>query len=188
MSGLIIRNFTGATSVNYHNGVPYDVDGALLVSQGMCIAQSYAGWTRSSLNSTVTTPADNAYVTIATVTVPAGTMGANSKLVIVTDYDYTNSASTKTLAVDWGGSNISGPTFTTTGAVKIILEIINKNSRSSQIILNNNSYGTDTVAHLTASKDTASDVAIDFKVKWSAAALTETITLLGYSIWHYPGS
>lgn len=90
--------------------------------------------------------------------------------------------------MDWGGSNVSGPTFTTTAALKTIIEIINKNSLSSQIILNNNNYGTDTSAHLTASKDTSGAVVIDFKVKWSAATASETITLLGYSIWHYPGS
>ena len=52
----------------------------------------------------------------------------NSKLVIITDWNFTNSASVKTLAMDWGGSNVSGPAYTTTAGVKLMIEIINANS------------------------------------------------------------
>jgi hypothetical protein len=148
------------------------------------VAQSYAGWPRTSANAA----GDASFLTLASVTVPGGTMGPNSKLKITLDYDYPNSASTKTLALDWGGSNISAPAYTVTAAVKIMLEIINKNSLSSQVILNGNTYTTDTSAHLTSNKDTSGDVVIDIKVKWGGATASETITLLGYSVVCYPGS
>lgn len=189
MSGMLIRNFTSATSVHYHGGLPYDADGALLVSQGYCIGQNYTGWSRVSEN----TAADTSYTTIASVTMPAGTMGANSVLRIVPEWDYPASASRKLMAVDFGGTNISvididGATLPTYRMGKILLEVQNLNSLTTQKTMNGSSYGVSANARLSSSINTANAVVIDFKVKWNAAASAETITLLGYSIWHQPGS
>ena len=48
------------------------------------IAQSFAPVTRSSNNST-----DTGWVVLASIVVPGGTMGVNSKLVIIVDWDVT---------------------------------------------------------------------------------------------------
>ena len=148
-----------------------------------CIAQSFAPVTRSSNNST-----DAAYAVLTSVPLRGGTMGLNSKLVIVTDWDVLTTGNTKTVAVDFGGSNVFGAALSgTIITFKGLAEIQNLNSLSSQKTLNGSSYQTQAVPRLATSIDTSVDVAIDFKCKWSAnSAGTETITLLGYSIWHYP--
>jgi hypothetical protein len=71
---------------------------------------------------------------------------------------------------------------------KVMLEVQNLNSLSSQKTMNGSSYGVSANPRLSSSVNTANAVAIDFKVKWGAAVASETIGLLGYSIWHYPGS
>lgn len=149
------------------------------------VAQSYVGWTRSSANGA----GDASYVTLASVTVPAGTMGLNSKLVIITDWDFPNSASTKTLAVDFGGTNISAISLATGYVMgKILLEVQNLNSLSSQKTMNGSSYGVSGNARIASTIDTSKDVQIDFKGKWGAAVSGESISIMGYSIYHYPGS
>ncbi|SEK64137.1 hypothetical protein [Nitrosovibrio tenuis] len=148
------------------------------------VAQAYAGWSRDSTNSA----SDTSWVTLANVTVPAGTMGLNSKLVIISDYDYTSSAVQKYPGVDWGGLNFAGPTVSASGGAKYLYEIANANSLAIQKILNSTSYGGTSGGHDTYAVDTTYDAAITFKCKWAAPAASERITLLGYSIWHYPGS
>ncbi len=147
------------------------------------VAQSYAPVTRSSNNTT-----DTGWVVLASIVVPGGTMGVNSKLVIIVDWNFTNSASAKTLAVDWGGSNVSGPAYTTAAGVKLMVEIINANSLVSQKVLNASTFSLAVPSpHTSLFKDTAANVPIDIKVRWGANVASEFITLLGYSIWHYPG-
>jgi LDH2 family malate/lactate/ureidoglycolate dehydrogenase len=125
-------------------------------------------------------------VVLATIVVPAGAMNKNAKLVCVTDWAYTNSASVKTLSMDWDGQNISGVQATTSSSMKILIEIQNKNSLTSQTIHNSNTYGS--AARVSKAANTAGNINIDLKCMWSAAALSETITLLGYSFWCYPGT
>ena len=157
---------------------------AILCPLAVLIAQSYAGWTRSSVNAA----GDATTVTLASVVVPGGTMGPNSVLRITLDWSYTNSASTKALATNWGGINISAPTATTSSGYKGLIEIANKNSLSIQTIQNNTNYGSASRVSPDPTIDTSSDVSLDFRANWGAAASGETITLIGYSVWHYPGS
>jgi hypothetical protein len=190
MSGFPIRNYSSATAVHYHNGFAYDADGALLVSQGYCIGQQYTGWTRSSTNGVGTNDTD--FQTLVTLTIPSGVMGLHSKLVIVADWDVpTLSAGTKTLQMDFGGNNISSPTFAS-GVnshtnMKAMVEIQNLGSLTSQKISNAITYSTTGNARIATSVNTATDVSLIFKCKWSANIASETITLIGYSVWHYPG-
>jgi hypothetical protein len=67
-------------------------------------------------------------------------------------------------------------------------EVQNLNSLFSQKTMNGSSYGVSNSPRIVTSIDTSVAVTIDFKVKWSAAVVSETLTLLGYSIWHYPGT
>ena len=149
------------------------------------ISQLYTGWTRSSVNAS----GDASFVILTSAIVPGGTMGLNSKLVIIPDWNFPNSVSVKYGAVDFGGQNISGLQLPS-GAVEgeILIGVKNLNSLTSQKTRNGSSYGVSINPRIATAVDTSQDVQIDFKVKWGAAVSGETISLMGYSIYHYPGS
>src|SRR6185437_11168575 len=154
---------------------------AILCPLAVLIAQSYAGWTRSSVNAA----GDANFVTLVSVVLPGGTMGPNSRLEICPDWDYPNSASTKTFNVNFGGNSV-GQIPQTTGNVTAdwILQVKNANSLSAQKIFNSINYGLGaTNTRLVTAVDTTIDQNIDFAVKWGAAIASEAITLSGYSIW-----
>jgi hypothetical protein len=146
------------------------------------VAQRFASASRVSTNSA----SDAGFVTLASVTVPAGLMRSNSKLVIISDWDCPSSASVKTFAVDFGGQNVGQPSLTTSAMLKLMTEIQNLNSVFSQKTMNGSSYGATSNPRIATSVDTSAAVTIDFKVKWNTATLSETLTLFGYSILHYP--
>jgi hypothetical protein len=148
------------------------------------VGQRFAAASRVSTNSA----GDANFVALASVTVPAGLMRPNSKLVIISDWDYPSSASVKSFAVDFGGQNVGQPSITTSAMLKLMTEVQNLNSLFSQKTMNGSSYGVSNSPRIVTSIDTSVAVTIDFKVKWSAAVVSETLTLLGYSIWHYPGT
>lgn len=159
----------------------------------MLVSQQYTAVSRLSQNTIIAPNDDTAYVTIATATLPGGTMGLHSKLVIIPDWDYPASASRKLMAVDFGASNISavdidGASLPTYRMGKILLELQNLGSLSVQKTMNGSSYGVSPNPRVSSAIDTSQDVTISFKCKWNAATLSETITLLGYSIWHWPGN
>lgn len=156
----------------------------IILNSPQRVCQRYAQSTRSSTNSS----ADASYQVIDSWIMPAGTMGLNSKLVIIPDWDTPSSASTKYLAVDFGGQNISAPSVTASVMGKILIETQNLNSLSSQKTANGSSYGVTSNARLATTVDTSQDVTIDFKVKWGAGVSGEAISLLGFSIYHYPGN
>jgi hypothetical protein len=147
------------------------------------VGQRFAAASRISTNSA----SDASFVTLASVTVPGALMKPNSKLVIISDWDCPSSASVKTFAVDFGGQNVGQPSLTTSAMLKLMNEIQNLNSLFSQKTMNGSSYGATGNPRIATSVDTSVAVTIDFKVKWNMAAVSETLTLLGYSIWHYPG-
>lgn len=151
------------------------------------ISQSGVSVTRTGQNSIIDPNDDTDYVVLATITVPGGTMGINSSLRITVDWGYQSSAIVKTLAIDWGGNNISGPTFSSSKSAKIYIEIMNVGSLSSQKTLNASTYTSSAGDHVSTTVNTADDVDIDIKCRFSGAT-TETITLIGYSVWHYPGN
>ena len=152
---------------------------------GVVIAQAYASAVRTSLNSIVSTPKDSDYVTLGSVTVPGGIMGPNSKLLIIVDWSYSNSVNTKTMAVDFGGVNIGASTGTTSDAFKVMLEVQNMGSLTAQKTHNAHTFGS-AGARISGTVNTVNDAVLDFKCKWSIAVV-ETITLIGYSVVHYPG-
>jgi hypothetical protein len=158
---------------------------ALQGSSPKLVAQSYMGWTRTADGAT-----DASAGILASPVLPGGTMGLNSKLVIVTDWDVL-AGNTKHLGVNFGGTNVGGA-FTVvspTLSAKILTEIQNLNNLTSQSAINAEQYGRAGAARIAAAIDTSSDVTIDFTGRWSAnVAVGQTITLLGYSIYHYPGS
>lgn len=150
------------------------------------IGQSFSRWTRSSVNAA----GDASYTTLASVTVSGGTMGLNSKILITADWSFSQSTSTKYMSADFGSTSVSIITVNSASypATKIMTDIMNMNSLSIQKTHNTHTYGVAAGPHLASAVPTADDAVIDFKCKWGAAIASETITLLGYSIWHYPGS
>lgn len=150
------------------------------------ISQSYSPVTRSSTNGVGTNDTD--FQTLASVTVPGGTMNKNGLISVEQDWKYTNSTSIKTLAMDWGGANVSWGTAGS-GVVRSCYRIAikNTNSLTAQNVFNNTTYG-NAAADAAPAINTANDVLIDHKCKWSANVASEQIILLGYSIWYYPGN
>lgn len=149
------------------------------------VAQSY----QAIILRSTATAADAAYAILKTVPLKAGTMGLNSRLLIETDWDMLTTG-TKSFGIDFGGTNMGGATNISGTVIGLDCRtaIKNLNSLTSQSALNSASYGTQTIVRATASIDTSAAVSIDFKAKWSAqqADALQTITLVGYSIWHYP--
>lgn len=115
-------------------------------------------------------------------------MNANSRLELITDWGGTSSAIAKMIAVDWGGSNVSGPNMTTQVGISYRLSILNVNSLTAQKIQNASNFNT-AGAYTSLTKDTAGNVTIAIRVYWASnpVAAAETITLWGYSLVHYPG-
>ena len=157
--------------------------GALHGKLTSLISQSYSPVTRSSENSAN----DTSYVTLASVTVPGGMMGTDGLLRITVDWSYTGSANNKRLTLNWGGIQISTQTVTATTSAKYLIEIANKHSASVQTIQSHITYGAAS-RNPDQTIDTGMDVAIDFPARWEAAVAGESITLIGYSIWLYPGN
>lgn len=158
---------------------------AIVLYTPRLVAQRSTPITRTSDNST-----DATSVILSSVTLPGVTMGLNSKLVIVTDWDVL-AANTKHLGVNFGGSNVGGAfsVVTPTLSLKVLTEIQNLNSLASQSTLNSEKYERVGAARIATSINTADDVTIDFTGRWSAnVGTSQTITLVSYSIYHYPGS
>lgn len=173
------------TSLMAQGNADRNIDFSAMRSLPALVGQSYAPASRTSLNGA----GDASYAILTSVILPGGIMGLSSKLVITPDWDNPSSPNIKYFAIDFGGASISAPSVTTTIMAKILIEVQNLNSLSSQKTMNGSSYGVSNNARLSSAVDTSQNVSIDFKVKWGAPTTTqETLTLLGYSIWHYPGS
>lgn len=146
------------------------------------LKQSYLAVPRTCDGATDTTN-----VILATINVPGGLMSANGRLEILMDWTWTGTVQ-KYLQLDWGGSNMFGPNYTTANSISHRVAILNCNSLTNQKIQNASSFNVNG-AYTAATKDTAGTVAIDIKVKWATnpTALSEIITLNGYSVTYSPG-
>lgn len=121
---------------------------------------------------------------LATITVPAGAMGANGVLRITTQWTTTNSANTKTLRTRFGG--MSGTAFQSTGATASAtfrhqVEIHNRNNVSAQVGMSPSaSWGGSGGSATTGAINTASAQSIVLSGQLSNSG--ETITLESYLI------
>lgn len=122
---------------------------------------------------------------LASVTIPAGAMGANGSLRITALFSYTNSVNNKTVRVRFG-NGLSGTTFaqstlTTTAATRLTLTIQNRNSAASQIGgLVNGSLGGTASASVTGTIDTTASQTLT--ISGQLANTGETITLESYVV------
>jgi len=85
-----------------------------------------------SLSAPVSLTGSTSVVTLATITIPAGLMGANGKLKIYPLWSTTNNANAKTLRVILGGSTCTTMTSQSVPNNSGLLIIRNVNSESSQ--------------------------------------------------------
>lgn len=129
---------------------------------------------------------------LATVSVPAGAMGANGALHVITTWSFTGSTNAKTMRARLGG--IGGTQHlgqSVSSATNVVLSderrIRNRNSAASQVCSTNagaTAYGTTTAAVTTSTIDTS--VGVDLVFTGQLALAGETITLETYEVWLIP--
>jgi len=122
--------------------------------------------------------------TVATVTVPAGIMGANGAVEVIPLWDFTNNSNTKTMKVKFGGSVVYSIATTTTTSCQMQYIVRNANSASSQVAqASSGSSGMGAVASslLTGAIDTSAAVNITLTAQCNTAG-TDTINLRGYIV------
>ena len=153
------------------------------IRQVIQVAQSFVPAVRQSVGDA----SDTNYVTLANIPVPGGLMGPNGQLRIFLFSQFTTTG-TKYLAVDVGGVNISGPSYSAAQVNSGLLIYFNNvgatnqqktaNAGSHPFIASNN-------AIISSSVNTDVPFNIVAKVKWSAAAGAagvDNFTLLGYTV------
>ncbi len=125
-------------------------------------------------------------VQLASITIPAGSMGANGTLRVTTNWSYTNSGNTKTFRVRFGGSSGTGylsSTATTTATARDQKEICNNNATNSQKGYNSGfsgTFNTSSSAFSTGSIDTTSSTTV--YISGQTASSGETITLESFTV------
>lgn len=128
-----------------------------------------------------------AETTLATITIPANTMGANGRVEIEVLWTHTNNANTKTERVKFGATTFSSIAVTTTATSRQNCFVANRGATNSQvggqpggIGANLGPYGVGTASITTAAIDTTAAVNITFTAQLANAA--DTITLESYSV------
>lgn len=122
--------------------------------------------------------------TLATITIPAGAMGANGQVEIQTIFTYTNNANTKTIRHRFGGTQYAGSAATTTGYTPLHSRIANRGATNSQYGNGNSGFVAATGAGVTSAVDTTAAVDITLTAQLGNAA--DTITLESYHVVLWP--
>lgn len=122
---------------------------------------------------------------LATVTIPANSLGANGIIRIFTIWTHTNSANAKTCRVrlgDIGGAIYDQQVLTTTLTTRSMRWIMNRNATNSQIggFPTGIAFATSSVAIVTSSIDTTAPTELVFTGQNSVGS--ETITLESYFV------
>lgn len=130
---------------------------------------------------------DTNLATLATVTLPGGSMEANGQLQINTVWTFGGAAGTKTFKVNLGASAILNATATATmvnGRYPIVVQ--NQGATGSQVSHTGGAFGATTTAGwvVSSSVDTTVDQTITLTGQLGSAA--DTITLASYQIILYP--
>lgn len=135
----------------------------------------------------IATPADTTEDTLATVTIPANTMGATGCIRIFTLWDFTGSVNSKTMKVRFGATagtgngylSISDTTATHTAAT-FLTTICNRTTGTQVGTPPTGSPGTGASALQTASLDTTAQTVISFT--GTKASAGETLNLDAYRV------
>jgi hypothetical protein len=126
--------------------------------------------------------------TLATITIPGGSMGPNGSLRISPLWSYTNSANTKTLRIKFAGNTCYSSTPTTSAGLQAYFTIRNNNSASAQSAIGtgtSSGSGGSSTAVVSLTVDTSLDQVVVITGQLASAA--ENISLLGYSVEVIPG-
>lgn len=121
--------------------------------------------------------------TLATIAIPAGTMGLNGALRITSIWSYTNSANNKTVRARFSGQALGSTVMTTTATASILWEAINRGALNSQV-----TNGAGAGAGLVASGNAVVTMTVDTSITQNLiltatlANTGETITLEGYTV------
>lgn len=129
---------------------------------------------------------DTAEATLATISIPANTLGANGSLKINAIWSFTNSANGKTFRWRLGGLSgtvIASTTATTIASVWSSILMISANATNAQNIYLEQARGTDQLVSGSIVTTAVDMTATQSLVITGQLALgTETITLLGYTV------
>jgi hypothetical protein len=179
ITGGSVTGITDLAIADGGTGASTNRAAALNLSVPYVLAQSYAA---------VSHTGSTAEVALATISIPAGAMGANGSIEVDTVFSYTNNANLKTLRVRFGG--VSGTEYlvnnvTTTVSARDSRLIANRNSASSQVggysvgILSGG-WGGNGNAAITSAVNTAN--AVDLVISGQLASAGDTVTLEGYTV------
>ena len=129
---------------------------------------------------------DTTEATLATITIPAGLLGANGQIEIETLWSYPNSANIKTARVRFGGQAVLGVQATNTQSRQEYVRVANRNAANSQVSQSTASdgYGSLNAPVITTAVDTSADTNITITGQLASAA--ETITLESYRVVVWP--
>ena len=122
--------------------------------------------------------------TVATVTIPAGIMGANGVIEVIPLWDFSNNSNTKTMKVKFGGGLVYSIATTTTTSCQMMYIVRNANSASAQIAqASSGSTGMGSVASalLTGAINTSAATTITLTAQCNTSG-SDTITLRGYIV------
>lgn len=127
--------------------------------------------------------ADTALNTLATVIVPALSMGTNGLVRINTSWTATNSANNKTIQNNFGSAVPFSSTVTTSASNHSIVEIQNRGATNAQVggaASGSGSYGSAAGALPTSAIDTSADVVLT--ITGQKASAGEVLTLERYLV------
>lgn len=130
---------------------------------------------------------DTNETTLATITIPANRLGKNGRMRITAQFSYTNSANNKIIRVRFGNTQFYAATLTTTTHTKVIVDIGNRNSASSQVggSLVAAGVGSSASTMPTGTVDTTADRNVT--LTGQLANTGETVTLETYSVEYFYG-
>lgn len=153
------------------------------IRQVIQVAQSFVPAVRQSVGDA----SDTNFVTLANIPVPGGLMGPNGQLRIFLFSQFTTTG-TKYLAVDVGGVNISGPSYSAAqvnGGLLIYFNNVGATNQQKTANAGSNPFAASNNAIISSSVNTDVPFNIVAKVKWGAAAGAagaDNFTLLGYAV------
>jgi hypothetical protein len=130
---------------------------------------------------------DTNETTLASITLPANTLGLNGRLRIIADFSHTGSAGTFTPKTKFGGTGILTASYGSgVASVRHCVDIVNRNSASSQFVHADavSSAAAWSVSNTTLAIDTTADATI--LLTGTLGNSGDTVTLEAYQIILYP--
>jgi len=117
-------------------------------------------------------------------TIPGGTMGPDSRILISSTWTYPNSGATKTVGARLNTTSLGQSAPTTSLTTTVQNQFWNLNSLSVQRATNGTSWNNISSANslISMTFDTTDDQTVNFACNWSGATNNETIVLAGWFV------